>query len=275
MQQYLRKTRLSTWLDELGLRLLVMLLAVGWFVYLWGLKVPSLLAGAALGVMGQMALSRWRKKALQRKEAALRCRLGGELFLEKWLLAPVRQAHFQAALLLGEKYAMTMERITEDGVLCKSGEETLLVAALPMPEGSDIAAAALVPLQRACRREGASRAVACCTGKVSQAVENWARTCEVPVKIIRRDELVSLAGHMSPATDEQLAALAKRKKRPVPGGVWQSILRPDKARTFFLYGVSMLGVYVATGLRYYLLPGMICLALGTGARMGRKKRDEL
>ena len=49
MQQYLRRGRLSALMDGIGLRTMLALAAVGWFVYLWGLTVPALLAGGALG----------------------------------------------------------------------------------------------------------------------------------------------------------------------------------------------------------------------------------
>ena len=275
MQQYLRKGRFSAFMDEAGLRVLVALAAVGWFVYLWGLKVPSILAGAALGVMGQMALSRWRRKALLRREQTLRRRLGGEIFLENMLLVPPHQAHFQAALLLGEQYPLTLERITDSGVICKSGEEGLLVGCIPLPEGCDTPTAEILKFQRACRRAGAVRAVVCCTGKVSPAVEQWAQSCDVPVRMIHRAQLLTLAGQLSPATDEQLANLAKRKKGLAHGGIRTSVFRPDKAKRYFVYGTSMLAVHVATGLRYYLLPGLLCLLLGTVSRLARQKKQAL
>lgn len=236
-------------------------------MYLWGLSVPALLAGAALTVMGQMALTRWRRKALLRREQALRCRLGGEIFLEELLLLPLRQAHVQAALVLEKKYPLRMERTTDEGVVCISGGEKLLVGCIPLPERCETSAGEVLALQRACRLQGAARCVVCCTGKVAVQVETWAQTCTVPVKVIRREELLRLAGQMKPATDAQLVELGKRRKRLDPGGMRKGILHPDKAKKFFVYGASMLLVYVVTGLMYYPLPGLVCLALGVGCRL--------
>ena len=46
MERYLRRNRLSEMLDGLGLRALLYLLATGWFMWLWGMTLPTLLAGA-------------------------------------------------------------------------------------------------------------------------------------------------------------------------------------------------------------------------------------
>ena len=130
MEQYLRRRRLGSVMDEIGLRALIALGSVLWFVWLWGLGMPALLAGLALGLMGQMALTRWRRRVVERREQALRKQLGGEMLLEDMLLQTPRRAHFQAAMLLGQRYPLRMERVTEEGMLCQSGGERLLVSCL-------------------------------------------------------------------------------------------------------------------------------------------------
>lgn len=264
MQSYLRKARFSTLADDLGLRLLLFALGIGWFIYLWGLSVPSLLAGLALGMMGQLALGQFRRRTVDKREAALRSRLGGELLLEEILLAPSRQAHFQTALLLGERYPLTMERVTEEGMLCRSGEERLLVSCIALPENGEAGQGNILAVQRACRKHGVARGVACVTGQCSPKVEAWAAEGTVPVKIIRRDVLLNLAGQMCPATDEQLIQLGKRKKRPVTAG--RIILRRDKAKAYMMYGFGLMLLYMITGLKYYPIPGGVCLVLGVLSR---------
>lgn len=266
MQSYLRKARLSTVADDLGLRLMLFALGIGWFVYLWGLGMPALLAGLALGMMGQLALGQFRRRTVDRREAALRARLGGELLLEEILLAPPRQAHFQTALLLGAKYPLTMERVTEEGMLCRSGEERLLVSCVALPETGEAGQGNILTVQRACRRHGVARGVACVTGRCSPKVEAWAAEGSIPVKIIRRDTLLRLAGHMCPATDAQLIELGKRRKRPAAAGVGRTILRRDKARTYMVYGVGLMLMYLVTGLKYYPIPGGVCLLLAVLSR---------
>lgn len=264
MQSYLRKARLSTLADNAGLRLAILLAALGWFIYLWGLSLPALLAGCALGIMGQLALTHYRRRTVDRREVALRRRLGGELLLEEMLLAPARQAHFQAALLLGQRYPLTMERVTEEGMLCRSGEERLLVSCIALPENGEADQGNILAVQRACRKHGVKRGVACVTGRCSPKVEAWAAEGTVPVRIIRRDVLLQLAGRMCPATDEQLIQLGKRKKRPVTAG--RIILRRDKAKTYMMYGFGLMLLYMITGLKYYPIPGGVCLVLGVLSR---------
>ncbi len=266
MQSYLRKARLSTLMDTLGLGLLLLALGIGWFVRLWGLGLPALVGGTALGILGQTGVGQLRRRTVARREAALRRRLGGELMLEDMLLAPARQAHFQAALLLGAEYPLTMERVTDEGMLCRSGEERLLVSCIPLPEEAEAGPGALAGVQRACRRHGVRRGVACVTGRVSPKTEAWAAEGCIPVKVIRRDALLRLAGAMSPATDAQLVALGQRKKRLAPGGLRRSILRRDKAKTYMLYGLGLVLMYLVTGMKYYPVPGCVCLALAALCR---------
>lgn len=275
MQNYLRKARFSALVDDVGLRLLLLALGIGWFVYLWGLCMPALLAGLALGVMGQLALQQFRRRTVDLRENALRSRLGGEMFLEELLLAPARQAHFQTALLLGARYPLTMERVTEEGMLCRSGSERLLVSCVPLPESAEAGLGNVIAVQRACRKHGVERGVACVTGRCSARVEAWAAEGRIPVRIIRREALVKLAGHMCPATDAQLIELGKRRKRLAPAGVTHTIFRRDKAKTYMVYGVGLMMMYIVTGLWYYPIPGGVCLVLSVLSRCRREETGQL
>ncbi len=276
MEQYLRRSRLGSAMDDLGLRAVIALAAVLWFVYLWGLGIPAILAGLALGLMGQMALTRYRRRTVSHRETALRQRLGGEMLLEDMLLAPPRQAHFQAAMLLGQKHPLTMLRATEDGVLCRYGEETLLIACLRMTAEGAATPDALLPCLRACREHGAQRCVACVMGKCPTATLAWAEESKIPLRLIPREELLLLAGQASPATDDQLVVLGRRKNRH---DRWKQLrsrmLRRDKARKYMLYGTMLLLVYVLTGLPYYPLPGLICLLLAVGSRYFSRGKETL
>ena len=276
MEQYLRKNRFGTWVDGLGLRLLIQLAAVLWFVWLWGLALPSLTAGMALGAMGQLALTLYRRGTVVRRERALRYRLGGEMMLEDMLLAPARQAHFQAALLLGERYPLTMRHVTDDGVICGYQNETLLVTCLRMPQEGELSAGDLAACQRACREQGADRGVICPLGKVTPKIAAKAEQCRVPLRIIRREVLLDLAGQLSPATDEQLVELGKRKRRPdMSGGLLKGLLRRDKAGRYMLYGTALMLLYVLTASPLYPGPGAVCLTLGVFSRCGTGEENVL
>ena len=276
MEQYLRKKRFGTWLDGLGLRLLIQLMALMWFVWLWGLALPSVTAGMALGLMGQMALTLYRRCTVVRRERALRSRLGGEMMLEEMLLAPARQAHFQAALLLGERYPLTMRRVTDNGMICDYRGETLLISCLRMPPESELSLGDLTACQRACREHQAERGVLCPLGRVTPKVAARAEQGSMPLKIIRREVLLDLAGQCSPATDEQLVELGKRKRRPAAaGGGLRGLLRRDKAARYMLYGTALMLLYVLTSSPLYPGPGAVCLTLGVFSRCGTGEENIL
>ena len=276
MEQYLRKNRFGAWMDGLGLRALIQAAALGWFVWLWGLALPSVAAGMALGAMGQMALTLYRRCTVVRRERALRCRLGGEMMLEDMLLAPARQAHFQAALLLGERYPLTMLRVTDDGMLCQYRGETLLIACLRMPPECELGTGDLAACQRACREHGAVRGVICPLGKVTPKVAARAEQGRIPLRIIRRDALLELAGQCSPATDDQLVELGKRRRRPAAQGeFWKALLRRDKAARYMLYGTALMLLYVLTASPLYPGPGAVCLTLGVFSRCGTGEENVL
>lgn len=276
MERYLRRNRLSETLDGLGVCALLYLLAVLWFTWLWGLSTPSLLAGAALGTLLWTGRLQWRKRTVARREKALRSRLGAELMLEAMLLAEPKEAHFRAALLLAERWPVTMQSVKEEGVLCRQGKETLLIQCVRMPEDGELSVGDLLSAQRAVKRLGADRAVLCPLGKVSPKAAARAEAALVPLRIIRRETLLALAGQYAPATDEQLIELGKRKRRPTgQGSIARLVFRRDKARRYHLYGQLMLILYILTGVRLYAVPGMVCLTMAVMCRWGRPGAETL
>ena len=276
MERYLRRNRLSEALDALGMAALLYTLATGWFAWLWGLNVPTLLAGASLGTLLWTARAKWRRHTVDRREKALRSRLGAELMLEAMLMAEPREAHFRAALLLAEKWPITMQSVKEDGVLCRQGEETLLIQCVRTPPEGELSAGDLLAAQRAARRLGADRAVLCPLGKAPPKTVAKAEQALVPLRIIPRDTLLALAGQYAPATDAQLVELGKRRRRPAgQGSVLRLIFRRDKARRYHLYGVAMLILYLLTGARLYAVPGMVCLTMAVMCRWGRAMPETL
>jgi hypothetical protein len=276
MERYLRRNRLSEWMDGLGCCALMYLLAAGWFTWLWGLNVPTLLAGAALGTLLCTARREWRKRTVHRREKALRSRLGAELMLEDMLMAEPKEAHFRAALLLAEKWPITLQSVKEEGVLCSQEEETLLVQCIRMPADGELSASDLLAAQRAVRRAKADRAILCPLGKASPKVLAKAEGAIVPLRIIPRSTLLTLAGHFAPATDEQLIALGQRRKRLAgQGSIIRLVFRPDKGRRYHLYGLGLLILYILTDVRLYALPGVVCLTMAVMCRRGCRQQELL
>lgn len=271
MERYLRRNRLSEWLDGLGLCCLLFFLACLWFTWLWGLSAASLLAGAALGLLLCMARRQWRKRTVTHRERSLRAGLGAELMLESMLMAEAKEAHLKAALLLQERWPLVMQEATADGVLCHQGDETLLIQCVRIPAEGELGMGDLLSAQRAAKRHRAERAVLCVLGKATPKVCARAETALIPLRIIHRDTLLTLAGQLAPATDEQLVELGRRRRRTnQQEGLTRQIFRQEKARRYHLYGVLLLLLYLLLGSRLNALAGMLCLTLGTLSRCVRR-----
>ena len=274
MEQYLRRNRLSELLDGMGALALIYGSALMCFACLWGLGIPAVLAGLSLGMMGQMARTRWRRRSVARRERALRCRLGAELTLEELLLSEAREAHSRAAMLLAERWPIRMQEVREEGVMCRQGEELLLIICLRMPPESELSAGDLAAAQRAVRKCGADRGVLCVLGKTPPAMLARAEEAVVPMRIIRRETLLALAAR-HPATDAQLIALGQRRRKRPPGGVMALVFRRDKAHRYFGYGLAMTLLYLLLGMRVYAVAGMTCLTMGVLCRTGRGGEEVL
>ena len=275
MEQYLGRNRLSETVDTLGMAILLYLLAAGWFVWLWGLRLSALVAGGGLGTLFWLARNEWRKRHVHRREKALRSRIGGELLLETMLLSEAREAHFHAAVLLAERWPITMQSVKEEGVLCRQGEETLLIQCIRMPADGELSMGDLLAAQRAVKRLNVEKAVLCVLGKVSPKVAARAEEAAVPLRVISRETLLSLAGRYAPATDEQLIELGKRRRTLQQGNIVRLIFRRDKAKRYHLYGLGMLLIYVLTGARLYVVPGMVCLTMAVMCRCHKYQPEQL
>lgn len=276
MEQFLRQRRLSELMDAAGMSVLIYALATIWFVWLWGLSVPALLAGAALGTLGQMGRVQYRRRTLARREKTLRSRIGGELLLEDMLLSPAENAHCQAAALLQSRWPLELVKADADGALCRLGTETLLIQCLRTPPEGEMSAGDLAAGQRAVRAAGADRGVLCALGGIPAKIAARAEQTAVPLRLVRRETLLTLAARQAPATDEQLVALGKRRRRPGGTGTAAALIfRRDKAARYFLYGLVMLGLYILSGAGLYAVTGMICLTMAVFCRRSTSGEEPL
>lgn len=271
VQEYLQKTRLGALFDRWGTTLLMLLCSVGLFVLLWGLRPSALTAGLALFIMLLILRIKTRAGRLARREKELRRRIGGELKLEEWVIAPPNRAHFEAALLLSQAYeGMQLTRAGERGVLCEYKDETLLVAACQLHRGEALTARDVAALQRICIKKKAARALLCGVGEASRAAREQA-SLSPTVTFISRDKMISLAGEANPATDSQLVALGKRRRQGAKAGAWLAVmLDRRRAPRYALYGLLLLALYILTGAPYYPVPGCLCLVLSAACRVFRQ-----
>jgi len=275
MEQYLRRSRLSEVMDSLGTAALIYGAATLWFTALWGLRMPTLLAGLALGTLGLTARVKWRQRTFARREKALRRQLGAELAMEELLLCEAQEAHARAAQLLSARWPLEIECVRKDGALCRQGEEKLLVVCLRMPAEAALSGGDLAACMRAVRRSGADRGILCVTGRTPPKVAAQAEQAVVPLRLVARETLLALAGAMHPATDAQLVALGQRRRSPAAGGVLQLVFRRDKARRYFGYGLAMTLMYVAMGVRVCAVAGMVCLTMAVLCHTGRREAERL
>ncbi len=276
MQQYLEKTRLGGTLDSIGLRLLILICCVLWFVFLWGVTLAALFAGIAFYMLVSLAIRLGKRKTVARREEALRQRIGGEMALEALPLTPPRQAHFQAALWLTLAHPLRLERITEEGVLCRLENDTVLVRCINLHPSVQISAQDIIEAQRAALHHNADRCVLCTASTLNNAARAQLGLAEPPVKIVGKERLARLAGAAAPVTDDQLVALGARKRRHVGIGVWLNhILAPHRSRRYFWYGIGLLLLYLITRLPYYPVPAVLCLSLALLSKIRRAKEDTI
>lgn len=269
MQEYLLKNSFREKMDAIGFCLLVLALCLCWFMLLWGVRLQALIAGFGLWGLCLMLRHKTRDHRLVRKEQKLRRRIGGELLLEKLLFSAPEKAHFEAALHLSLAENLVLERMTGHGVLCKKGEERLLLSFFQAPACTILSARDVLFLQRAALQEKAAALWLCAPCTIDGAAQTQGEK-KLPVRFISREQLVHLLGNAAPATDRQLVELGKEKQKHIPfKNVLRIIFQPHKARRYALYGLLLLFLYTLTGLPYYAAPGLICVFLAAVSRCFR------
>ena len=264
MESYRPKTALASAADHLLRVLLAWAAGVGWFVALWGLCLPALTAGTALGGLFWLCARLLGKKQVQKKEAALRQTLGGELALEKLLLASPDEAAFQCVQWL---QARTRLQIESGGLGMWDGE-TVLLRLFAQHPGTEISSQPVSETIRKARQAQVQRILLCTTAPLSSAACRLAETAEPSLRLVGREELIQLAGACCPATDEDLCRLKQRKPKRRSAREWlKIILHPSRAKRYFWYGVGLAALTLATGQRFYPIPAAVCLLLFAGCKI--------
>ena len=268
---YFKRSRLGNAMDSLGFHFFTAMISVFWFILLWGLRPSSLIAGAALYGMIVILRKKVRDDHVTRKEAQLRAVIGGELALNRLLLTAPEKANFEIAMLLSLREPLTLIQAGEKGVLCARKEKKWLVSFLQAPAEADVTPGNVLLLQREIRLLNADSGLLCVCGKISPAAARQAEQ-EPPVSFLDRDRLISMLGSIHPATDSQLVALGRIRKKAAPVHWLRLILNPSRAKRYACYGVLLLGMYQFTHLFYYALPGLVCVFLAASCRC--VKREE-
>lgn len=264
MESYRPKTALASAADHLLRVLLAWAAGVGWFVALWGLCLPALTAGTALGGLFWLCARLLGKKQVQKKEAALRQTLGGELALEKLLLASPDEAAFQCVQWLQARTRLEIE----SGGLGMWDGETVLFRLFAQHPGTEISSQQVIETIRKARQAQVQRILLCTSAPLSSAACRLAETAEPSLRLVGREELIQLAGACCPATDEDLCRLKQRKPKRRSAREWlKIILHPSRAKRYFWYGVGLAALTLATGQRFYPIPAAVCLLLFAGCKI--------
>ena len=272
MQEYLHHSRLGSILDGIGFHFLALAVSFLWFLLLWGVRLSSALAAAALYGMILLLRRKIRDDRVIRKEKQMRASIGGELALERLLLTRREQAHFETAVLLSMAYPLILLKTGEEGVLCDLKGKKVLIAFLQRHASVSAEADQVLAFQRDIRLLRADRGLLCAPCGISPRAREQA-LAQPPVSFLAREELIALFGRANPATDAQLVALGRRKKAPRPARLLRLALDRRRARRYACYGALLLLMHRFTHFFFYAPAGLLCLALAAACRCVKRKND--
>lgn len=270
MEKYRPKTPLASAADHLLRVFIAVAAGVGWFVSLWGLSLPSLCAGVAMGGLFWLCVRLFGKKSVQKKEALMRRMLGGEIALDKLLLLPPRHAAFQAALWLAPKAPVEMRKALPWGVLGQLKGKSTYIRLIAQHKSLEVNAQQVVEVVREMEEHHAQRCFLCLTAPLSREAAAYADNSEI--RVVSREEMTALAGSCSPATDEELCSLKRKKRKRRTLAQWAAIVfNAGRARRYFWYGLGLTALAVFTRQGFYPIPAALCLLLFAGCKIYQQK----
>ncbi len=262
MQKYKIKTPIAELSDRLLRAGTAALIGVGWFVILWGLCIPALTAGLALGVLLWLCVRQFSKQATRKREEQMRRMIGGQLALNRLLLEPPRKAAFQCALWLAPRYPLIMQKAVEWGVIGLLDGKKTCIRLIAIHPSQKVNAQQMVECAREAHERQLEQTLLCLTAPIAPDALAYAASLEPPIRIIRREELMLLAGHASPATDDDLRAIGRQKRTRRSAQEWLAVVLDESRSSRYLwYGVGLCLLALLTGGGYYPIPGLICLLL--------------
>ena len=256
-------TRLAGRLDRFGLYLLVFTLCFGWFYALWGHVLPALYAGLALAMLILHTVRLGEKRTLAHRESTLRHRIGGEMAVDSLLLQPSASAASNTAAWLSQAITLTDFEAKAHGILANHASAgRVFITCLQKHASAPAACDDVLSCVRHARRETADLCVVCCTGHFTREAIALAESLIPRTRLLGRDGLISMAGVIAPATDEQLCALGKRRRQKFRRELLTArILEPKKKRKYLFYGLGLSLMYLLLRQAIYAIPALVCLLL--------------
>lgn len=268
MQKYHPKTAAAEVSDRLLRALTASAAGVGWFVYLWGLSLPSLNAGLALGAMLWLCARQYSKQVTRKREEQMRRMIGGELALNRLLLEPSRKAAFQCALWLCPRYPLEMQKAVDWGVIGLLDGKKTCIRLIACHPSEKVSAQQVVECAREANERKLDQTLLCLTAPAQPEALAYAAALDPPIRIIERTELIELAGYAYPATDEDLRSIARQKRTRRSAQEWLAVvLDASRARRYFWYGAGLGCMAMITGSSYYPVPAVMCLLLYAASKL--------
>lgn len=235
-----RKNKLAALIDRLALRAALFALCTGYFILLWNNLPLGLAAGGSVFILLLLTLALFERSTLERRDRLLRERVGGAIALDELLLMPGENACEAACALLAD--ALNAAPLGGAQMRCE-GETWLVRCAQCLPGGAasdgDVLAA-----HRARTQAGADKCLLASLGGFSPQAIRTAEWMDPPVRLVPGRQLALLAGRLHPATDEEIAQHARRRRIPFS---WRRIralaLSPGKLRRHLLCAFLLLLLY--------------------------------
>lgn len=258
MSPFDRKNKLASWLDRLALRALLLVLCIGYFFWLWRNGPASLLGGGALFLLLVLALMLFERRTLQQRDRMLRERIGGTIAIEELIMLPGGAACRRVRDLLCE--VLCAEPREED--LMRYGGETWLIRCAQCLQGASTSAGDVLSAHRARIECGADKTALVSTGTFSPEATRAAEWADPPVRLISGRQLSLLFGRMHPATDEEIAHHAQRRRKPFSRQrILALALSPAKLPRYLLCALLLTLWYFFFGSVFALLAGLLSFTL--------------
>lgn len=244
-----QKNKTAAFLDKLALRLLVGIGCFAYFLFLWQHAALSLVAGLGLFALVLLSFSLLEKRTHTRRDRLRRERIGGAMAIEELILLPNAQAAQRICTLLCQ--ALHAQPLRP--AIMRYQEDTWLVRCAQCLQGSSVGESDVLSAHRARAEAETAQCLLVSTGLLSPAAIRAAAWFDPPIRLIDGKQLAALAGRLHPATDEDIAALAKRRRKPFSLSRLRAIaLSPTKLRQHLLCAFLLLLMYLSTR-------SMVCL----------------
>ncbi len=262
MDKYHPKSTLAAIGDHLLRAGISLMIGIAWFVGLWGIRLSAFTAGTALGCLFWLCGRQFGKRSTQRREKQMRRMIGGELAVARLLLLSPKHAGFQTALWITPRFPLVMQKAVDWGVVGRLQGKKTLVRLIAQHESIPVNAQQMIEVARELQVSQMEQCILCLTAPATNDAKKYAEQSFCPIQLLSREELINYAGMCSPATDEQLSALGKRKKMPLNRSeLAERMLDPSRAPRYFWYGLGLSALALATGQSVYPIPALICLSL--------------